>query len=269
MVIPSKNASELEKFYFQLNKNSEKLNVKSFGEAVPDLWNQTTAVSVHIIANDMLLSSVRGNIDSFSTVKNAVVSGGLPILIMGPDRFGNDAVFQEKISGFIQSYRWQIKDYFVELLKQNMKLPEGMKVSFITGEEETFPDIKTSDKDIIVFLNFYMIGDQSGWGEPHAPLTGMTGVTLSSGNTLQEFIQKYNGLPLAQTVFLPANKAQLYAGLWRVKIYPDMYMGSITGNSKSYSKSEWMSEDGAFLEKQLKSILEALAIETAALLKKN
>ena len=150
-----------------------------------------------------------------------------------------------------------------------MKLPQGINVSFITGEEETYPNIKTSDKDIIIFLNLTMIGNQSGWGEPQAPLMVTTGITLASGKTLQEFVQKYNGMPLAQTVFLPTNKAQLYSQLMRVKIFPDMYMGSITGHTKSYSKREWISEDGAFLEKQLKSILESLAKETAKLLKKD
>ena len=36
-------------------------------------------------------------------------------------------------------------------------------------------------------------------------------------------------------------------------------MGSISKMTKTYSKEEWLSEDGAFLERQLKSLLEDIA----------
>ncbi|MDD2703635.1 MAG: hypothetical protein PHC33_06520 [Candidatus Omnitrophica bacterium] len=94
----------------------------------------------------------------------------------------------------------------------------------------------------------------------------MTGITFTSGKTLREFIRQYNSLPFAQPAFFSADKTEIYSELRKVRIFPDMYMGSVICKTGPYGKSEWMSEDGAFLEKQLKSMLKSLAEETARLL---
>jgi len=265
-----RNATQLEKFYLQLNQNSELLKNQSFAEVEPQFWQKTKAVSVHIIYNNYFMSAVRGNIDTFSTVKNAVLGGVLPILISGPDRFSNDAAFQDKITAFSRSYNWQVRDYFIEILKREMTIPKEINVSFITGEEETFPSIKTSDKDIIILLNVMMMGNQTGWGQPKAPLTATAGITIASGQTIQNFIKQYNGLPLAAgpLSFVPGD-VQSYTELRRVKTYPDMYMGTITKHTESFVKSKWVSQDGAFLEQQLKDVFRDLAKAAAQLIKSN
>ncbi|MEI8348930.1 MAG: hypothetical protein WCI77_02155 [Candidatus Omnitrophota bacterium] len=268
--ILDKNATELQKFYFQLNQNSEMLKNKSLNEVDPQFWQKAKTISVHIIYNDFLMSMVRGNVDAFSTVKTAALGGVLPVLITGPERLSNDVAFQDKITNFTHSYNWQAKDYFIEILKQEINLPKEANISFVTGEEETFPSIKTSDKDIIITLNLMMIGNQTGWGEPKAPLTAMAGVTMASGETIQNFIKKYNGLPLSVGPFsFVPDKVQLYSELRRVKIYPDMYMGSITKHTESFGKSKWISQNGAFLEQQLKDVFRDLAKATAQLIKKS
>lgn len=266
--IPSQNTTELQKFYFEFEKNSEQLKNKNLDEADPTFFKQANTITVHILSYDALISGVvGGNVDMFSTVKMAAMGGVLPVLIMGPER-ATDTLFQEKINNLIKSYSWKIRDYFIENLKQEIDLPKEADVVFVVEEGESPASMKTSDKDIIILLNLYMFGVKSGWGEPVTPLTGMATVTFASGETIQSFIKKYDGLPISAGSFLwPTGKTKLHPELRRIKIYPDMYMGSVTKHTDSYAKSQWTRADGIFLEQQLKTTLKDLAKGIAGLIK--
>ncbi|MDD5584201.1 MAG: hypothetical protein PHV55_04000 [Candidatus Omnitrophica bacterium] len=267
--IPSQNATELQKFYFDFNKNSEQLKNKSLNEIDPEFFTPGSTITVHILSYDALISGVvGGNVDMFSTVKTAVLGGVLPVLIMGPERT-TDALFQDKINNLIKSYNWTMRDYFIENLKKKIDLPKEASVLFVVEEGSSPASLKTSDKDIIILVNMYMFGGRSGWGEPGTPLTGMATVTLASGETIQSFIKKYDGLPISAGSFLwPTGKTKLHPELRRIKIYPDMYMGSVTKHTDSHAKSKWMQDDGVFLEQQIKATLDDLAGGIAELIKK-
>ncbi len=269
----NKDAAEFNRFYAQLNKNSQVFKNKSLNEVDPEFWKQANAITVYIIYGDSLFLVTGAS----GTATSATIGEVLP-LAGGLLDFGGGARFQRKINGFMQAHNWEISDYFIGVLKKEINLPREVNISFVKKENGVIreagisPSMEISDKDIVIFisaLDLYMLGEHLHLRATRVPLRGEAGITIALGKAWREFIQKYNGyLPLAPSLSLSVDyKMQWYSELR--KISPDMYMGSITKQTESYEKGKWTGDSGVFLEQQLKAMIEDLAKKTAKLLKKD
>jgi len=265
-----KDVVRFNKFYSQLNRNSEMFKNNGLEEIDPGFWPRAGLARVYVISGDSLFVAA----GTSGTVTSAFIGEVCPI-IGGMLDFGDGARFNRKVENRLTSYDWKFHDYFISHFKEELHLPGKLKVSYITKENGVIREtgdlasLKISEEDIVIFLsgvNLYMFGDFAHLQAKRISLHGEVDATIISGKHWKDFIKEYNGyLPVAAT--LPVendDKEGSYSELR--KISPDMYMLSMTMKTEPYTKSQWLSEGGIFLEKQFKSMLEGLAKGSAELI---
>ena len=205
------------------DKNIENLKGKGLKEVDPSYWEKTRTVSVYNLPNCFniagpMLGPVRGNIDLGSTIKDGILSGIIPIFIMGPLREENDKIFQEKINSYLQSYCWKSNEYFYEIIKQKIHLSKAEKISFIDGLFESYEKmIQPADKHIIIVPSLFMGGARSAW-KVKVFWQGSCGVSVATEEALQHFLKNCNTLPL------PRVWGPKITVLSRMKMFPGLYM---------------------------------------------
>jgi len=267
----NRNVAEYNRFYEKVNKNSEVFKNKSLVEVAPEFWKHSKEITTHVIYGDnmFLVALASGNIAS------ATIGEFMPI-VGGFLQFGSGAKLQRKMSGFKNLQNWEICDCFIETFKKCSDLSTEANLSFVKKkngvicETDVISSMKISDEDIVVFistLDLFMFGEHPVFQVPRIPLRGEVGVTIATGKAWHEFIQKHNGyLPITHNLTLFRDyKIEWYSEIR--KISPEMYMGNVTKQTESYVKSKWAEGDGAFLEQQLKTMVEDLAKETAKMLR--
>lgn len=229
------------------DKNIEVIKGKRLRDVVPSFWENTKTISIYYVSMKW-----RPDISPFISPIRATIGGA----------GGLDTTFQEKINNCLQSYHWNIHEYLIDQLKQRLHLNnKDAAISLIDLADKDVGDIaKTvlpSDKHIVLMPSFHMFGIRKG------SLDGHVYVAISTNETMQQYIKNCNTLPLFSGTFPGIASAkkenQLSQHLEHIKLYPGLYRGGAAIHTKEFSKDEWLSENGAFLERQLQSLVNDLA----------
>jgi hypothetical protein len=283
---------EYYKFYNQVyNDRKSLIKGKTLSEADPSFWNQTDAIPVTLYKSKLIARGV-GKINAFETGKGGVVAAApsfiilginpltaagsaLAFLLIGPQREAEDPAFQEQIDKFLASYNWQSEEYFFQVLKKGTALPlnrestdDFMLDRFGKPMSETAELGKRNVK--VSFMFMIMPNKMGGWTEPKYNLISSIGLTIASDEALRAFNTKF---PMARDFSMPPifsltqwGEGKSGTELRKVEAFPGMYMGTIYRNSAYFSKEQWLSNNGAFLEEQLKLAITYLAQEADHLL---
>lgn len=279
--------NEYYKFYNQVyNDKRSLIKGKSLSEADPSFWNQSGAVLVTLYKSKLIARGV-GKINAFETGKGGVAAAApsliilgtnpftlagsaLAFLLIGPQREATDPAFQQQIDKFLASYNWQNEEYFFQLLKKGTALPLSRETAddFILdrfGKPMTETAELGKRNVMVSFMFIIMPNKMGGWTEPRYNLTSSIGLTIATDEALGAFNSKF---PMSKNFFMPPifsltqwGEGKSGAELRKVDAYPGMYMGTIYRNSAYFSKEQWLSDNGAFLEEQLKLAITYLAQE--------
>lgn len=229
------------------DKNIEVVKGKKLREAAPSYWENAKTVSIYYLGKKL-----RPDMSPFMS----------PIMASIGNLGSMDTAFQEKINNCLQSYHWKIDEYFVEQLKQELRLKnKDVTISTIDLSDKDHTNlvknVQPSDKHIVLSLHFNVVGVRN-----KAPLNGDIGVAIATEEAMQQFIKSCNTLPLLAGghAIHPARKEnQLSQNLEQLKLYPGLYMGNVSKRAKEFDKDKWLSENGAFLERELQSLVNDLA----------
>jgi len=255
------------------DENVEVIKGKKLKEVAPSFWENTKSVTIYYCpkareyryGNPLLVSvGGGGSVDVGSTVVNAIGSGMFPIAIFcnKPVRKRVDSAFQEKTNSYFQSYSWKVNDYFIDALKREMHLPKEVNISstnLINKPTDSYENIiNPSDKHIVIHYIFGIENGNSGW-TVKTPLTGMIMISVATDEAMRQYVKNCNTLPLSGYVHHGDKASQLWTSLEQLELWPGLYIGSVGKRTKEFSKGEWLSENGAFMERQFQSLLNDLA----------
>jgi len=254
-------------FYTQLYRDQKSLlKGKTLAEVEPSFWQEVDTIPVTIFSNRVVSLGV-GKIDTFSTVRDTVLYGGLNLI--SPSRL-NDPVFQQKIDKIAESYAWQADGYFFQALKKSTTRPIEKKIAegFLFGMpgQPASGKVDLGKRNAAILLVFHIMPNKmGGWGEPKYKLNANMGVIVATEQALRAFTDKFPGQIPVFSLWDMWSKKESGSELRRVNAFPGMYIGSIFKNSAYYTKDEWLAENGIFLEEQIKSTLGYLAQESGRL----
>jgi hypothetical protein len=268
-------------FYLMIyNDKQDLIKDKTLSEADPSFWVESQNIPLNIYPAQVTawgIGGIKGGETALEDAKAATpslitqginpVSGiatGLGVLLAGPQR-AQDPVFQERISQLLDAYDWQIDDYFFQLLQK------GTMFSFDRQSGDNFifdrfgspmkPLEKLAKVNGIIFLNFTLSPSRmSGWTEPKYVLEANAGLTVITKEAWDAFKAQFSD---EMPVFSDMRPQSMVSGatLRKVSGYPGMYMASIYKNSDYYTREQWLSNNGAFLQEQLKAAIAYMAQE--------
>ena len=279
------HSDDYANFYLQLTTDKQSL-IKgiTLAEADPSFWSQSKDISFNLYPAQVTAWGVGGINTGETAVEDAKataplliaqgvtqginpatgVSAGLGILLLGPQR-AQDPLLQEKVNQLLDSYDWEMNDYFFQLLKKSTTLSfnkqETSDFIFDRFGKPTKTEQTLEKTNIIVFFNFILSPSRmGGWTEPKYILEANAGITVTTKEALEAFKAHF---PHRTPIFSETNAIEGGSGstLRRVPAYPGMYMASIYKNSKYHTREEWLSHNGALLQEQLKEAIEYLAQE--------
>lgn len=268
----TRGEKEYYKFCNELrNDRRSIIKGKTLYEVDPSFWSQADTIPVAVSKSRIIAIGI-GGVDYFETAKLFFAGGLVGGLVCGPGR-GQDSSFGEKINKFSESYSWQIDDYFFELFKKGTTLSIERETSEVSAMNNKFLQpkgeiLKIGKRNIIAVLSFVIISNKpggSGWGKPRYRLKSKLGITAATDEALQSFKNRFQNIlpPTINDIDMWFNAGKKDAGteLRRVSAYPGMYRVGIYKYSPYCSKEQWLSDNGAFLEKELKSAITYLAKE--------
>jgi len=212
--------------------------------------------------------------DAKASIPSLVVQGinpatgigtGIGFLLMGPQR-EKDPTFKHKIDRYLESYNWQIDDYFFQALKNGTSLSLNREIAddfiFDRFGRPIGETAKLGKQNVLILFSFMIMPKtMGGWTEPKYILMASVGIVVATEDTLRLISAKFPG---QSPIFSRTYSGQKQSGseLRMMNNYPEMYIGSIYKNSDYHTKEQWLSNNGAFLEEQLKSAMTYLAKET-------
>jgi hypothetical protein len=271
----------------------EELKYKKITQVDPSFWKGID--SVHISSQSHLLgvtgidAAIGGDIDiggtCSSVIKSAVPAvilggfnpiGGAVMLVQmaaeGPQRKA-DASFKDDVNVIVGSYDWDA--YFAEVLRNRFGTIVKADISSL-NDKNLIPDKRTdlfmrpNRRNIMYSLHVDLKGGISsqGWMTPDAALSGTTVALVVTDEVMQEVLEsKANGKTTEfftsflsyNIIFQQPSPQRVSSTLSRLTTYNRAYKIDIFKKTRSYDKKTWLSDNGAFLQKQLKTMLEELA----------
>jgi hypothetical protein len=271
----------------------EELKYKKITQADPSFWKGVDSIRTSSQSNLSITgidAAIGGDIDlggtCSSTVKSvvpAVLLGGFnPVgsVVMlaqlaaeGPQRKA-DTSFKDNVNTALGSYDWD--SYFEEVLREKFAAVSQAGVStsnnsaMIPNKEVTDLFMAPNRRHIIYFLRVSLRGDISsqGWLTPDAALSGTTVALVVTDEAMQEISEaKANGnkgiFPESfvsyAMIFQKPPAERLSTTLSRLTTHNRAYKIDVFKKTRSYDKKTWLSDNGAFLQKQFKLMLENLA----------
>lgn len=238
---------------------SANMGVKPISAMPETFWQNKGTAQVSVTVGVSKIGDIKGGINKGDTVLRGILWGGVGLVATGFSRY-EDEEFYPHVQELLHSRNFFPHEYALMIVRHKLSLPSNLKPyyysegSFYSYQQADHQDRKSDlparDVDIIVSIGLFFEDTTAdlSLSEPTIRLGGMMHYWVVDEKTQQRMHQSRP----------PKTAWSDYLDGW-YGIYKPLML-----DTESYPKSTWLSEDGRFLEKRIKNIIERLLSQSQA-----
>ena len=248
-------------------------------EEIPsDYWSNKKFVSVLTVMEKKINAEYAGSknrqaLEMASLMSNPMLFGLAGIManryIVG--KLYPSPEFHKNINSTASNSKWIKEEFFFDLLKQRLIFPSPVKPSFklITYDSLKKEEVKWNpeieyDANVSISVMVYMQPDPNFEGaEPRAKMIAVTGVYVASTEKMERIMAFFKKFSLAKKgeIMSYSEAEPFLEELQREKILYGTYQGGFIKETEFIEHSRWLSDNGNFLEKNIKALFEESIVE--------
>jgi hypothetical protein len=205
---------------------------------------------------------------------NPIIAMGVPLAVdtATAGKSLDSSEFHRDINNTISNSCCTKEEIFLDLIKQRLTFPTPARLSYkmatlevsswsgFQGNAEMESDAYVNIRVMLLMLPDFM---QKG-PEQKAQMVAFTSLEVATKDAMRrraDFFQKFSSPRDRYENMSSFERKHLLSEMQHEKIFQGTYQGCIVKKTELFAHSEWLSDNGIFLEKTIKSLLQKSVLE--------